>query len=348
MPSYRILIVEDQSEVSHLLRSALETLEYKFDVVEIPSGEEAILDASRNKVDLLVSDYRLPGITGIEVMKKIRGFRPAAKVILITGLSDVKVRKEVAEAGADSFFIKPVPIADFLDAVERNLGLVESILPAELIVTKESEGLPDLLSGLRQNMNAQAVLLINDRGRIVARAGDLPDNSTEVSLTSSLMAIFAASQKVIHLIGQKTTSNWHIFDGDTYDLIFTSVGTTHAILVAGGKLAVEENVLKNISSLSDSRQSIEQALQAMGVSSSPISVMPPVALEEKHISEAGSVDLEPLFKKAGKKLKPEEVDAFWNAAVDKQKAAPTKPNIISYEQARKLGLAPEEGKGKGK
>ena len=78
MVAYRILIVEDQREVSLLLRSALQTLEHDLEVVEIPSGEEAILDASRNKVDLLVTDYRLAGITGIELMRKVRSHRPAA------------------------------------------------------------------------------------------------------------------------------------------------------------------------------------------------------------------------------------------------------------------------------
>ncbi|NTW38138.1 MAG: response regulator [Syntrophobacteraceae bacterium] len=53
MASYRVLIVEDQREISRLLRSALETLEHDIQVVEAPSGEEAILDASRHRVDLL-------------------------------------------------------------------------------------------------------------------------------------------------------------------------------------------------------------------------------------------------------------------------------------------------------
>jgi len=65
MTPLRILIVEDQREVSRLLRTSLETLEYDLEVVEIPSGEEAILDASRKKVDMLVSDFRLAGISGI-------------------------------------------------------------------------------------------------------------------------------------------------------------------------------------------------------------------------------------------------------------------------------------------
>jgi len=346
MAAYRILIVEDQREISHLLRTALETLEHKLEVVEIPSGEEAILDASRNKVDLLVTDYRLAGITGIELMRKVRSHRPEAKVVLITGLTDKKVRKEVAEAGADAFFIKPVPIADFLDAVERHLGLVETMLPAEPINEEEAEERPtlaDLLTSLRQELDAMAVFLLNDRGRIQARAGDLPESSTEVSLTASLMAVFSAGQKVSHLIGQKVPSNWHLFNGGEYDLLFTPIGTTHAMLVAGMGLTEKARALNAFQVFSTFRQKIEEALEALDVPTIPyIKTSPAAPLAEA--VETGTDELEPLLRQAKKKLKPEEVDAFWTTATGKHKAAP-KSDMLSYEQARRLGLTPKDDKG---
>jgi DNA-binding response OmpR family regulator len=345
MAAYRILIVEDQREISHLLRTALETLEYKLEVVEIPSGEEAILDASRNKVDLLVTDFHLAGITGIELMRKVRSHRPEAKVILITGLTDKKVRKEVAEAGADAFFLKPIPIADFLDAVERHLGLVETLLPAEPISEEEAgerQSLADLLTGVRQELDAMAVFLLNDRGRIQARAGDLPDSSTEVSLTASLMAIFSAGQKVSHLMGQKTPSNWHIFVGGEYDLIFAPVGTTHAMLAVGHGLAAQERVLETSRIFSDFRQKIEQALEALDVPLVPY-IKPHTAPLPEAPAAPSADELEPLLQKAKKKLKPEEVDAFWTTATGKHKAAP-KSDVLSYDQAQQLGLTPKEDK----
>jgi DNA-binding response OmpR family regulator len=345
MSAYRIMIVEDQREISHLLRTALETLEYKLEVVEIPSGEEAILDASRNKVDLLVTDFRLAGITGIELMRKVRSHRPEAKVILITGLTDKKVRKEVAEAGADAFFLKPVPIADFLDAVERHLGLVETMLPAEPISEEEAgerPSLADLLTGLRQELDAMAVFLINDRGRIQARAGDLPDSSTEVSLTASLMAIFSAGQKVSHLMGQKPPSNWHIFKGEDHDLVFAPVGTTHAMLAVGKGLAAQERVLNTFHIFSDYRQKVEEALEAIDVPLVPY-IKPHTAPLPEAPAEASPDELEPLLQRARKKLKPEEVDAFWTTATGKHKAAP-KSDVLSYDQAQQLGLTPKDDK----
>jgi len=344
MAPYRILIVEDQREVSRLLRTALETLDYKLTVAEIPSGVEAVLDSSRNKIDLLVADYRLPGMTGIELMRKVRKHHPKAKVILVTGQTDPRVRKEVAEAGADAFFIKPVPMADFLDAVERHLGLVETFLPPEPIAVDEEEvrrSLPDLLASLRQELEATAVLLLNDEGRVLARAGDLPDNSGEVSLLSSLLSIYSASQKISYHLGQKAASSWHVFDNGKYDLLFAPVGKRHAMLVMGKKLADESRLRKAMAVFSASRDYIEKELGEAMVLEEAEKPVEEVAAPAAEAVEQSAKELEPLFKDAKKKLKSTEVDAFWDQAAEGHKG-PTQPDRLSYDQAKQLGLAPED------
>ncbi len=341
MASHRILIVEDQREVSRLLHTSLDTLEYDLQVVEILSGEEAILDASRNKVDLLIADYRLPGITGIELMHKVRQFHPQSKVILITGLTDRKIRKEVAEAGADAFFIKPIPIADFLDGVERHLGLVKTILPPEPISPDLDEvhrNLPDLLAALRQELDAAAVFLLNDTGRVQARAGDLLDSSTEVYLLPLLLSIYNAGQKVTQLLGEKVASGWHIFNNSEEDIIFSPVGGTHAMLVIGKNLANMGQMLNTMNIFSTSRASIERELARVeAVTESIPAIMPAF----KNVPEESALDMETLFKETKKKLKPQEVDAFWNKAASKHKIT-TRPDMLTYEQARQLGLTPKE------
>ena len=342
MASHRILIVDDQREVSRLLHSALATLEYKLDIVEMPSGEEAILDSSRNSIDLLVTDYRLPGISGVELMRKVRKFRPNVKVILITGQTDPRIRKEVSEAGADAFFIKPVPIADFLDAVERHLGLVGTILPPEPIARAEvleiQPTLPDIMVNLRLELEAIAVLLLNDNGHVLARAGDLPDTNEEVSLLSSLLSIYSAGQKVTRLIGQKAASSWYVFDGAQYDLIFAPVGMSHAMLVIGKGLADEEQVLKTVDIFSAARKQIEPALGEVAPGIPAAYEAPTTPLEG---ADPGMRDMDPLFKDSRKRLKTADVNDFWDKAADQHKA-PTKPDMLSYEQAKQLGLAPKD------
>jgi DNA-binding response OmpR family regulator len=308
----------------------------------MPSGEEAILDSSRNSIDLLVTDYRLPGISGVELMRKVRKFRPNVKVVLITGQTDPRIRKEVSEAGAEAFFIKPVPIADFLDAVERHLGLVESILPPEPIVPVEEvdaqPNLPDIMVHLRLELEAIAVLLLNDNGHILARAGDLPDSNEEVSLLSSLLSIYSAGQKVTRLIGEKAASSWYVFDGADYDLIFAPVGLSHAMLVIGTGLADEDQVLKTVDIFSAARKQIEPALGEIPPGIPAAHESPTTPLDAVDV---GMREMDPLFKDSRKRLKPADVNDFWDKAADQHKA-PAKPDMLSYEQAKQLGLAPKD------
>src|SRR5215207_5989997 len=104
-------------------------------------------------------------------MRKIQVRSPELKVIFISGMTERKARNEMLNAGAVASFDKPIPLADFLDAVERSLGLVRTIFPPE--TSKEADEhrqtLSELLTGFRQAIKADAVFLISDRGRVLAR-----------------------------------------------------------------------------------------------------------------------------------------------------------------------------------
>ena len=344
-----ILIVDDQKEVSRLLRSALETIEHGLDVLEAPSGEEAILEASRRKIDLLVADFRLPGITGVELTQKMQARNPAMKVILITGVTDPKIRAEIAKAGADAYFTKPVPMADFLDAVERTLDLVRTILPSTPTEKEEErKGLADLLAGLRKQMNAQAVALLNDRGHIKAQAGDLPESNMEVSLISALMAIHGAAKKVSGLVGHNPTGNIHVFRSETTDMIFSPVGPQHAMLISGRSIGAPDKWAANIKAMNGSLDDIVKVLEKMGVTGalSPEVVeeietrkIPAEPAAEAHPAEVPG-DFEEMLKKASKKQKTDP-NAFWDQAVEKGAAFVLK-DTLSFDEASKLGLAPKQ------
>lgn len=250
----RILLVDDQRDILKLLRSALDTLKNeKIKISEAPSGEEALLESTRHKVDLLVTDYKLPGMSGVELMHKIRVRHPEVKVILVTGTSDKKARDEMLNAGALAIFDKPIPMADFLDSVERGLGLVQTIFPpekaTEQIEEKRYTRVSDLIANFRQDAGAEAVFLLNDRGLVQARTGSLRDSSMEVSLISSLMAIHSASLKVARYNHQENLDAYHVFSNGDHDLFFIPVTPMYALLIAGNGLATEERVLETIGGL---------------------------------------------------------------------------------------------------
>ncbi len=345
MPSPRILLVDDQRDILRLLHSTLDTLGHKLEIYEAPSGEEALLEATRHRFDLLVSDYKLPGITGVELMKKIRAKNPDVKSILITAMTDKKTREEMRAAGAMALFDKPIPMADFLDVVERGLGLKRTILPPEdEKVQANRETIADLLTRLRKQVGAQAVYLLSDRGRVLERAGDLYDSSMEVSLLSALMAIFSAGQRVSRLIHQEGPDHYHVFSGGDHDLILIPVDALYGLLVAGEKLAEEGRVLKVVDAMLSVRAAMEASLRSMGMPTVPSEAelgerQPPVPAPAS--ANIPTQDIETLFLQKKQKIKASDADAFWDDAVEKHGNPPLHPDVLSYEQAKRLGLAPK-------
>lgn len=364
MMSHNVLLVDDQRDILRLLHATLDTLKKpELKIFEAPSGEEALLESSRRKVDLLIADYMLPGMSGVELMHKVRARHPEAKVVFITGITDRKVREEMLNAGALAIFNKPIPMADFLDVVERGLGLVQTIFPPEKSDGKVEERharVSDLLANFRQDIKAEAVFLLNDRGLVQARTGKLHDDSMEVSLISALMAIHSASLKVAHYNHQDTLDSYHIFTGGDHDLLFTPVTPLYALLVAGNDLANEDRILETVNALLALQKQVERSLTSMGVTGElklvsekkvPASrftsapVPGPVKEAEKPVDAPPSPEMEALLKEAAaKKAKANDMDDFWNQAAEKHGSKPASSEVISLEEARKLGLIPGDGK----
>ena len=341
-----VLLVDDQRDIVRLLHSSLQTLGHDLEIIDAPSGEEALLEASLRKIDLLIADYLLPGISGVELMRKVKARNPALKVIFITGMTERRARNEMLNAGAVAMFDKPIPLADFLDAVERSLGLVRTIFPPESSREAEEhrQTLSELLGGFRQRISADAVFLISDRGRVLARAGDLYDSSMEVSLLSALMAIFSAALKVSRFIHQENLDNYHVFRSEDHDLILIPVDASHALMLAGKRLASADHILQTVQAMLSVRDNVERVLTSLGVAPTSLEAEPAI-LEPEPLAVAPpepepEVDLDALFASASKNATVKDIDAFWDDAVEKTSNIPTNPDVISFDEASKLGLTP--------
>jgi hypothetical protein len=273
----------------------------------------------------------------------------------VTGVSEPRSLREVNEAGADAFFPKPVSIADFLDAVERCLGLARTILhttesnkAAAASEVEERKGLSDLLVGLRKDLNAQAVLLLNGMGHVEAEAGELPDPNVSVSLISSLMGMFNAAQKVASLINH-AENHLHLFDSDNIDGVFLPVGPAHALLLVGKGLADAKTLAEKMDVLFTARIEILHALQSIGVAveeekEEPVKPQQRSAIDEPFTRpEDLPSEFMDIFSQIGKKT--DDANAFWNSATE-QGTTFAEPDKLTYEQASRLGLTPDSAQEK--
>ena len=166
----------------------------------------------------------------------------------------------------------------------------------------------------------------------------------EVSLLSSLMSIYSAGLKVSRFLHQDRPDNFHVFRGGDHDLILIPVNSSHALMLAGKDLASASRMMQTVEGMLFVRADVENILQALGVAPlAPVTEaeLPVTELESLDETETESeMDLDALLANAGKNTRVKDVDAFWDEAVEKTKNIPTNPDVITFEQARKLGLDP--------
>jgi len=357
MAAHRILIVDDQHEVRRMLSTSLRTLGPEIEVVDVPSGEEALLVASRRPVDLLVSDVRLPGISGLELMDRVHKRNPELKTILVTGLTDEKIRHQVAYSGVDAFFYKPIEIPDFLDAVERCLGLVETFFPLPPVAEPESRipeippvTLADRLADLRKDLEATAIILLDPKGDVSARAGDLPNTDLEVALISKVIDAVKAGARVAEVLEMKEPENLLYVSGAKYGLFATHVGLSNVVLAMipntvkvdrGGTGRLLISALKDIQSALVEEEERPQLVEAEKVIETVQAIeqldnLPPLELPE----------IDEIFGQVPQqRVDTGELNAFWDSLAEQSDVEnPLDANTITFEQARKLGLAPGEEK----
>jgi DNA-binding NtrC family response regulator len=106
MVSKPILIVDDEPIVRESIRDWLKDAGYQVCTAE--SGEEALKLMESQDFSILVLDVRLPGKTGIQILKEIKALKPHVKSIVITAYPSVELAVEVMKLGAVDYLIKPI------------------------------------------------------------------------------------------------------------------------------------------------------------------------------------------------------------------------------------------------
>jgi len=99
-----VLIVDDDKEVRDSLQYALSAFNMQVTLCE--NATEALLAAMRESFDYIMTDYRMPGMDGIELVRRLRTLQPPLSVII--GMSGMGVERQFLEAGANDFLLKPV------------------------------------------------------------------------------------------------------------------------------------------------------------------------------------------------------------------------------------------------
>jgi two-component system response regulator (stage 0 sporulation protein F) len=102
----RILIIEDDKEMRSLLEDILD--EEGFETESVSNGSDGLQKLIQEPFDLVITDIRMPGLTGLDILPVIKRLQPNASVIVITAFGNEEVYRRSFEKGATGYLEKPI------------------------------------------------------------------------------------------------------------------------------------------------------------------------------------------------------------------------------------------------
>jgi CheY-like chemotaxis protein len=128
-PEGRVLIVDDEENVTDLLQHSLTRLESGLEVWVANSGTQALDLLNDGQLDLLITDYQMPRMNGLELIEAVRQRYPQVKIILMTAYPSPQVDDLADRLVVDNCLIKPFSIWDLRDIVRQLLASSASFSP---------------------------------------------------------------------------------------------------------------------------------------------------------------------------------------------------------------------------
>jgi two-component system, response regulator, stage 0 sporulation protein F len=108
MTSHSILIVDDESNQRLMVEQALRALAYDWLISTAASGQEALESLALSAPDLIITDYHMPTMNGLELIKTVRERQITSRIILMTAYSSPEIQDEAQRLQVDHYLTKPV------------------------------------------------------------------------------------------------------------------------------------------------------------------------------------------------------------------------------------------------
>ncbi|MFA7346134.1 MAG: response regulator [Desulfurivibrionaceae bacterium] len=120
MAKHSIMVIDDEKIVGDMAKLSFEQDGYE--VETFLNGESALERLKERRFDVVVTDLKMKGVDGLEVLRSIKKLYPGVKVIMITAFANLDVAIEALRDDVHDFFPKPVKIKELKASVKRALG----------------------------------------------------------------------------------------------------------------------------------------------------------------------------------------------------------------------------------
>ena len=177
MSTLRVLIVDDDQNILRMVEFGLQKLGPDFQIYTARDMNAALDHIERQSIDVLLTDYMMPGMTGVDLARVVQRVSPTTQVVLMTAYGTDKLRDTSTHIGFDGYLDKPFDMEDLRKLIKSKLDEVSSgqqhnLDDAVAFPAREGEAEPEattpqtissLLDSLLVNAGARAVLLIKTK-----------------------------------------------------------------------------------------------------------------------------------------------------------------------------------------
>lgn len=354
----RILVVDDHFETLAIMRAMLEGAAGKYWVRTVPSGEEGMLELRQGGYDLLITDVRLPGMSGIELVRQVRKTQRDLPVIMITGYVSANGEVEARALGVWHYFTKPVAGDVLLTAVHSALS--QSPTPSsEPHQTKPEAAVAESplqhrLEMLQAETGAQGLLLVGIDGAVVfAEMVGMRGQAWE-DVVAPLTQLMRSSLELGAAAGSEESFTLQYHDLLPFKLTSASVGTKHFLALffdaesrrsrIGTVWLFVQRAIADLLGLLTDPPVVEAALAAdlpvaeRVAAPTAVAVPTPPAPSDPIEPELSAAELGQLLGlDMAETAVPEDLDSFWSQAMSETE---NKKTGMSLAEAQRRGIMP--------
>jgi CheY-like chemotaxis protein len=328
-----VLIVDDEESILSVLKNSLKKLGSAYQVVTANSGEAALDQLKQRSFDLVVTDYRMGNMNGLELLEAIQGVQPGTRVILMTAYGSSEIEAQARHLQAYRYLTKPLEIKTFRGIIQEALGEMAISRPGILILSDERyRQVNTLLSNLQGDVGARCIFLTDADGRLIAQTGDMANLPFEqmASLVGGGVASLIEVGRIMD--GDEDTVNLCYREGRDQNLYVVNIGNQLLMIIICDR-GLYSSKLGSVwyyaqHSALELRQKLGEDEHA-----SPY----PVLGEE--VTQELEVQFDQLF---AEKTAPIDQDQAATPATQESTTVPTEQELLSFEQALERGILPDE------
>lgn len=246
MAQKRILIVDDDKSILRMLEFGLKKLgsDYQFFTSKDIYG--AMEQIEKEWFDLVITDYMMPGMTGVDLARAVRKISPDTQVVLMTAYGSSELRNTTDNLGIDGFLNKPFTMEQIrevvLKATSRNDEPESAPMPSDSdddaevtstlsgLSSVENESIDSHLKKLQVDAGARGVILVSAEGQPVQVAGQI-DSAKADYICALVAANFYSPAELSRLLNNQHSFKASFYEGDSYNLYVCTVNEKFLLAV---------------------------------------------------------------------------------------------------------------------